>query len=258
VPPFSARFDRVDADSIRRTVVAVKAQPTTNGYDLTTMPTAPYACYLLLVRDRNNRQWRASGYFASGTNSAPISMQVDSKGMLKSALAFPAVPEMKYLPDVVDPEFIAGSGQDSDGDGLPDVYEVFVTHTDPDKADTGNTGVLDGFKEFTGDGWSNLEKFRRRADPFKAAQPPAPVVLAQPTWEQAMQATTVRTDFKYEPQVQVRMVGTASFQTVHEGLQMLYQMSDPRNPYRVRGNFDLRISWVVPQPHPTRAEYQGP
>jgi hypothetical protein len=160
------------------------------------------------------------------------------------------MPEVKFLPDVVEPEFTAGWGEDSDGDGLPDVYEVLVTHTDPDNADTGNTGILDGYKEMTGDGWSNLEKFRRRADPFKSAQPPAPVVLTQPTMSEAMQATPLKTDFPYEPQIEVRVIGTAAFEPIHQALGMLYQMSDPRNPYRVRGNFDLRISWVVPEPKP--------
>ena len=62
-------------------------------------------------------------------------------------------------------KFAAGWGEDSDGDGLPDIYEVLVTHTSPDNADTGDTGTLDGDKDMSGDGWNNSEKFRCRADP---------------------------------------------------------------------------------------------
>jgi hypothetical protein len=71
-----------------------------------------------------------------------------------------AMPEAHFLSDVVAPEFTAGWGEDSDGDGLPDIYEVLVTQTDPTSSDTGGTGILDGYKELTSDGWSNLEKFR--------------------------------------------------------------------------------------------------
>ena len=68
------------------------------------------------------------------------------------------MPEVKFLPDVVEPEFTAGWGEDSDGDGLPDIYEVLVTQTDPDNADTGNTGTLDGYKDMAltvGATWRN-------------------------------------------------------------------------------------------------------
>ena len=249
-PPLRAVLHQVDAAEIRKTIISVVAQPTTNGYALTVPHPIPYARYLLLVRDQNDPQWRASGYFTTGTNREPVYLHVDSKGMMHEGQSPLAMPEVKFLSDVVEPEFVAGWGEDSDGDGLPDIYEVLVTHTDPDNPDTGNTGILDGYKEMAGDGWSNLEKFRRRIAPSKFAQPPAPVVLTQPTMSEAMQATLPKTDLPYEPQVEVRVIGTADFEPIHQALGMLYQMSDPRNPYRTRGNFDLRISWVVPEPKP--------
>ncbi len=257
-PPLRARLDRVDAEEIRKTIVTVAAQPTTDGYSLTVPNPIPYARYLLLVRDRNDSQWRASGYFESGTNREPIYLRVDKKGMMHEGQSPLAMPEMKYLPDVVEPEFAAGWGEDSDGDGLPDIYEVLVTRTDPDNADTGNAGILDGYKGSANDGWNNLEKFRRRADPFTPAQPPSPVVLTQPTMTEAMKAVTSRTDLPYEPKIEVRIVGTTNFQAVDQGWQMLYQMSDPHNPYRVRGNFDFRISWSLPEVKPQPSGYYGP
>jgi hypothetical protein len=249
-PPLRAVLNQVDAEQIRKTIVSVMAGPTTNGYVLTVPHPIPYGRYLLLVRDKSDPQWRASGYFVTGTNRDSVYLHVDKMGMMHEGQRPLAMPEVKFLPEAVEPEFVAGWGEDSDGDGLPDVYEVLVTQTEPDNADTGHAGILDGYKEMTGDGWSNLEKFRRRADPLKPAHPPSPVVLTQPTMSQALQATLPKTDFPYEPQVEVRLIGTADFQPIHQAFGMLYQMSDPRDPYRARGNFDLRITWVVPEPKP--------
>ena len=250
MPPFRASLVHLDVAGIRQTILSVQARPTTNGYELEALQPIPYGRYLLLVRDRRDPQWRASGYFTASTNRDPVHLRVNSKGMMTGGQSPIAMPEVKFLPDVVESEFKAGWGEDSDGDGLPDIYEVLVTGTDPVKADTGETGVLDGYKEMANDGWSNLEKFRRRADPLKAVQPPVPVVLTQPTMVEAMQAVTPRTDLRFEPQIEVRVTGTAHFQTIHQALWMLYQMSDPRDPSHVRGSFDLRISWVIPKPQP--------
>ncbi len=250
VPPSRAFLDRVDAVGIRQTILAVNARPMTNGYDLTATRPIPYGRYLLLVRDQNNAQWQASGYFSAGTNRGPVSLQVNSKGMMTSGQSPIAMPEVKFLPDVVEPEFTAGWGEDCDGDGLPDIYEVLVTGTDPIKADTGPAGILDGYKEPAKDGWSNLEKFRRRADPAKPVSLPAPIVLKQPTAAEAMQTTSLRTDLRYEPQIQIKILGTDNFQPIRQSLLQFYQISNPRNAWHTRGNFDLRISWAIPERRP--------
>jgi hypothetical protein len=260
-PPLHAFLDHVDTETIRQTMLAVTARQTTNGYDLTAMRPIPYAWYLLLVRDKNNAQWRASGYFTSGTNREPVHLHVDAKGMMHEGQGPIAMPEVRFLPDVVAPEFTAGWGEDSDGDGLPDIYEVLVTGTDPLKADTGNTGILDGYKEPAHDGWSNLEKFRRRADPFVPAPPPAPVILRQPTAREAMQAldaTAIKTDLRFEPHLEIRVTGTTKFQAIQQPPLAFYQLSNPRDPYQARPNFDLRISWQIPQLHPRESGYHGP
>jgi hypothetical protein len=258
VPPFRATLTQVNAERIRQSVLAVQAQPAVDGYNLVALHPFPYARYLLLIRDRRDPQWRASGYFVSGTNRESVRLHVDFKGMMTNAQAPTAMPAVKFQPDVDQPEFVAGSGEDSDGDGLPDVYEVFVTRTDPASADTGNTGVLDGYKEMSGDGWSTLEKFRRRLDPFKPHQPPQPVVLLQPTMAEVMKTSArLETDLHYEPQIETRIVGTQQFRPVQQGLWALYQMSDPRGAGQVRGNFDVRISWMLPQPRP-HVDSRGP
>ncbi|MBI3880755.1 MAG: fibronectin type III domain-containing protein, partial [Verrucomicrobia bacterium] len=70
--------------------------------------------------------------------------------------------------------FVAGSGEDSDGDGLPDIYELMVTHTDPFNPDTGNTGTMDGAKDLDGDGLSNLEEYLAKTSPVAFSAPPPP------------------------------------------------------------------------------------
>ena len=250
IPPSRAFLDRADTTGIRQTILAVNLRTMTNGYDLTATRPIPYGRYLLLVRDRNNGQWRASGYFSAGTNHGPVSLHADSNGMMTGGQSPIAMPAVQSLPDVVDPEFTAGWGEDCDGDGLPDIYEVLVTRSDPTKADTGTTGILDSYKQPAKDGWSNLEKFHRRADPLKPASPPAPVVLQQPTAAEAMQALAPRTDLRYEPQIQIQAAGTTNFLPIHQPLLMFYQKANPRDPYRTRANFDLRISWRIPERHP--------
>ena len=248
-PPPQVRPAQVSAAAIRKTILSVKAQQTTNGYDLTVMHPIAYGSYLLLVRDKNDPQWRASGYFTSGTNRSSVHLHVNAKGMMSDGQSPIAMPVVKFLPDVVKPEFTAGWGEDNDSDGLPDIYEVLVTHTDPDNADTGNTGILDGDKEMTGDGWSNLEKFRLRVDPLQPAHPPAPVDLKQPTGLEIMQAMTPKTDLGCELQIEVRTNGATSYQPVEQVPWMLCKIINFRQPNDHR-DFDMRISWRFAQIQP--------
>ena len=249
VPPPRAYLNHVDTAGIRGTITSVTAQQTTNGYALTVPHPIPYARYLLLVRDKNDPQWRSSGYFESRTNRDPVYLRVDKKGMMSDGQTPLAMPAVKYLPDVVEPEFTAGWGEDSDGDGLPDVYEVLVTHTEPDNADTGNTGILDGFREATGDGWSNPEKFRRRADPLRAANPPPTVELRQPTGSAIVRAITPKTDLHCEAQIAVRTNGAVRFQPIEQVPQMLSKILNYRQPDKPR-DFDVRVSWQFAEPKP--------
>jgi hypothetical protein len=241
-PPLHAYLDRVDAAGIRRTILPAAAQQTTNGYTLSVPHPIPYAWYLLLVRDKSDPQWRASGYFASGTNRDPVTLRVDKKGMMSDGQSPISMPGARFLPDVVEPEFTAGWGEDSDGDGLPDVYEVLVTRTDPDNADTGGTGVLDGYRETAGDGWNNLEKFRRRVDPLKPASPPATVELNRPTGSEIIQALTPTTGLACEAQIEIRPNGSSGFQPIEKVPWMFSRISDYRQP-NVPRDFDIRVSW---------------
>ncbi len=257
-PPPRAQLNRLDRTSIQQTLLAVNVRQTGTGYDLSVTHPIPYGRYLLLVRDRTNPQWRASGYFTAGTNRAPVSLQTDTQGMMTAGQSPIALPPVRFLPRVVEPEFTAGWGEDSDGDGLPDIYEVLVTGTDPLSADTGETGILDGYKEPMNDGWSILEKFRRRADPLKAAAPPSMAVLLRPPATEAFRACSPQTDLRYEPQVEIRPAGTSRFQQLQLPLLGYYQTTNARDAYHERPNFDLRISWRVPERRPPEPGYHGP
>jgi len=256
-PPLRAELQELNPSGIRGASQRPAARRTTNGYDLTLTNPIPYFRYLLLVRDRNDSQWRAAGYFTSGKDRNPVQLQVDFKGMMTSPQSPLALPQVRFLTNAVEPEFIAGPGDDNDGDGLPDVYEVLVTKTDPLKTDTGDSGVVDGFKVMTTDGWSNLEKLRRRVDPLRAFHPRAPQVLPEPTLAEALQALTFRTDLPYQPQVEIRIPGTTRFQVVHRGVWLLYGLSGARDSTSVRGCFDLRVSWVIPQARSHEGETEG-
>jgi len=254
-PVLHAYLDRVDAAGIRRTILPAAGQQTTNGYTLSVPHPIPYAWYLLLVRDKSDPQWRASGYFASGTNRDPVTLRVDKKGMMSDCQSPISMPGARFLPDVVEPEFTAGWGEDSDGDGLPDVYEVLVTRTDPDNADTGGTGVLDGYKETAGDGWNSLEKFRRRVDPLKPASPPATVELNRPTGSEILRALTPTTDLACEAQIEIRKNGSSGFQPIEMVPWMFSRISDYRQP-DVPRDFDIRVSWRFTEPKPP--QFRGP
>jgi hypothetical protein len=169
------------------------------------------------------------------------------------------MPEVRFLPDVVAPEFTAGWGEDSDGDGLPDIYEVLVTQTDPADADTGHTGTLDGYKGPARDGWSNLEKFRRRVDPFVPDIPPSPIELQRPTLSELWRAVgskAPRTDLHYQPEVTIRKPGEKNFHAEDQNLQGAgFWLKAPPDTHV---DFDVRIVWGPPQLHPQPSGYSGP
>ncbi len=70
----------------------------------------------------------------------------------------PDVYELELGTDILNP--------DTDGDGLPDGYEYFTLETNPLKSDTDDNGVLDGNEDFDGDGLINLQEYLLGTNPF--------------------------------------------------------------------------------------------
>ncbi len=119
---------------------------------------------------------------------------------------------------------------------------MLVTHTDPEKADTGHTGVLDGFKEPMNDGLSNLEKFRKRINPQLPAKPPAPVELKQPTRSQVMQALAVKSDVACVLTIAVKTNGSKAYQPIEKVPSLLSRILNARDATN-HLNFDVWLSW---------------
>ena len=249
---------QVNERAIRGTVRRVVSQPTTNGYDLRVERPVPHARYLLLCRPHAGSPWIASGYFAAATNDTPILLYAQTNGMLLGPVQRPiAMPDVQFVPASPNLEFTAGSGEDSDGDGLPDIYEVLVTRTEPDNADTGHTGILDGYKDLDGDGWSNLEEFRRRTDPVTANPPPPPLELKRPQFrEVAMAFYRSTTDLRWQPVFEIRKAGERDFSQLIQPVEAIY--FPLTNPQTTSPDFDLKISWRVPDDSPRPQHHGGP
>ncbi|PGZ75226.1 S-layer homology domain-containing protein [Bacillus sp. AFS029637] len=57
--------------------------------------------------------------------------------------------------------------KDTDSDGLPDIYEINHTHTDPHKQDTDDNGTADGLEDLDKDSLTNFAEFKLKTDPLK-------------------------------------------------------------------------------------------
>jgi hypothetical protein len=256
VPPYRAFLNRTDTVSIRQSVLSVNVNQSTNGYDLVALHPIPYGRYLLLVRDKLHSVWRASGYFEAGTNREPVRLHVNAQGMMDGNQRPIALSKTRFTPAVSEPEFTAGWAEDGDGDGLPDIYEVLVTETDPMATDTGNSGILDGYKDPDRDGWSNLEEFRRRTDPKEAAIPPQPITLLHPTLMELARVLPLQSDLPYETRVLIRTNAAARFEPLNQPIQLLYYSANPTDRRDARGNFDLIVTRRVPEGPITRPSFQ--
>jgi hypothetical protein len=61
--------------------------------------------------------------------------------------------------------FVAGLGDDSDTDGLSDIYEIMVLETFPDLKDSDQNGTEDGEEDFDGDGLTNAQEYNSPLNP---------------------------------------------------------------------------------------------
>lgn len=130
-------------------------RPTATGVTLILYNTGPDTNYMFF-----SRQQLASGMW---------NIEAEGPGVLETNVVSVHV----SLSSRTNLFFVAGVGIDSDGDSLADAYESLVTLTNPFDADTGNTGVPDGYKDADGDGWANADEFRNRQNPLAFNPPPA-------------------------------------------------------------------------------------
>ena len=115
-------------------------------------------------------------YVATNLVSTPF-LGGATQGIAFSYLAYfaPGQTNLTLSTDIAETSFFALSKfADSDGDGLPDGYEAFVTHTDPNNPDTGDTGISDGYKDPDGDGWVNVQEWYNGTNPNVFNDPQAP------------------------------------------------------------------------------------
>jgi hypothetical protein len=89
---------------------------------------------------------------------------------------------------------MAGLGEDSDGDGLVDAYEVYVLKTCPDAGDSGGTATDDGYRDPDEDQWTNMQEMENRTDPLLFNSPPAPTGL-----QALISADNTKIELKWDP-----------------------------------------------------------
>lgn len=244
-PPIHRMPVAVDAASIRQTVREVTARSTTNGYELTIQKAVPFARYLLLSRPSGRSRWRASGYFIVTKTNSAAHLHVDARGMMATGdQRLVPLPEVRFVEPSLHLEFTASSGEDSDGDGLPDIYEVLVTETDPARSISNESGVLDGFADSDGDGWPNVEEFFRRTDPFESNSIPPGVELKRPTSFELMRtlAEQPKSDLPFDSKIEIRKNGSQNYEPLEVSGWAGYAWTLSVRTNRSNLDFDVKLT----------------
>jgi hypothetical protein len=116
--------------------------------------TVPDVFYMIMMRSNAPcARWLSFMSFIGATNDpAPFRVSLETgaaEGLMQQ-------PELHHIVArmLSQMQFTAGSGEDADGDALPDLYEDLVTRTDPLNGGTDNRGE-DGYAD--PDGSRNLE-----------------------------------------------------------------------------------------------------
>ena len=244
-PPVRRTPVAVDTSAIRQTIRQVTATPTTNGYELTVQKPAPLARYLLLSRSSEKSRWRASGYFVVTTTNSTAGLHVDARGMMAAAdQHLVPLPEVRFVESSPHLEFTAGSGEDSDGDGLPDIYEVLVTKTNPARSISNESEMLDGLADPDGDGWPSVEEFSRRTDPLESNSVLPGIELKRPTSMELMRtlAEQLKSDLPFECKIEIRKKGSPNYEPLETSDWAGYAWTLSVRTNRSNLDFDVKLS----------------
>ncbi len=134
--------------------------PGTNSLLVTMWPTVVGTKYQIYSQAGTGAPWIVETNFIGTNTSTTVALYLNARTL----------------------SLIGGYGKDSDGDGLPDGYEVLATHTNPYLADTGMTGISNGYRTRTATAtaiWRSISTGpirwcltrRRRPEDFTLIQP---------------------------------------------------------------------------------------
>jgi hypothetical protein len=62
-------------------------------------------------------------------------------------------------------------------------------------------------------------------------------------------AVQVSSDLRYEPEILIKTNGASAYSAPQMPLEMFYRMANPRDPSQTKADFDVLISWKVPDLH---------
>ncbi|MGN6384802.1 MAG: hypothetical protein ACTHMT_01045 [Verrucomicrobiota bacterium] len=256
---------------LQESIIRPQKYVSTNGWSLRFTNAAPFGYYLLLVR-LHGAECNSSGFFVPRTKEWKVT--TDRYGFIPSSQQQPSalssihrgsypivVPREVFAavnkePDSIerlwgrgDLEFVAASGGDLDGDGLPDAYEIFSTGTDATKAASKKSGLLDGYLDLDLDGWTTLQEFRARTNPQLANAPPKEIQRSRPSGKQlsSFLGLTELRDLPWAENVSVKKIGDLGFSPL-EGSSLIEFVTLLRSQHPdMLLPYDIKIHYTPPR-----------